>query len=77
MHIDFYFTNPYCSWEKGLVEYTNKLIRQYVPKKEDFSQINQRKINQIIYDLNNRPRKKLGFNSPNYLFFNNIANRCT
>ena len=77
LHIDFYFTNPYCSWEKGLVEYTNKLIRQYVPKKEDFSQINQRKINQIIYDLNNRPRKKLGFNSPNYLFFNNIDNRCT
>ena len=31
-----YFAHPYCSWEKGLIEYTNKLYRQYIPKKSDF-----------------------------------------
>jgi IS30 family transposase len=43
----FFFTNPYSSWEKGLIENTNKLIRQYIPKKTNFDTINQQQIKEI------------------------------
>jgi IS30 family transposase len=43
----FFFTHPYASWEKGLIENTNKLIRQYIPKKTNFDTINQQQIKEI------------------------------
>jgi IS30 family transposase len=58
---EFYFTHPYSAWEKGLVENVNGLIRQYVPKKTDFSQISPEYIRMIEDRLNNRPRKSLGW----------------
>ena len=59
-----YFAHPYSSWERGLNENTNGLIRQYLPKKTNFENISEREIQRIIGQLNLRPRKKLGFASP-------------
>ena len=56
---NFFFTHPYSSWEKGLIENTNKLIRQYIPKKSNFDSINQQNIKKIQYKINSRPRKNL------------------
>lgn len=64
-----YFAHPYCSWEKGLIEYTNKLYRQYIPKGVDFDNYTEEQIKQIQYKINARPRKKLGFKSPVQTFF--------
>lgn len=68
-----YFTDPYCSWQKGAVEYTNKLIRQYIPKGANFNDFSQHKISNIAKKLNLRPRKKLGFLTPKEVFFKNLS----
>jgi IS30 family transposase len=64
LNAQFFFAHPYSSWERGLNEYTNKLIRQYIPKKSSFDNINQQFINDINLKLNMRPRKKLMYDSP-------------
>ena len=56
----FFFAHPYASWERGLNENTNGLIRQYFPKHRDFTTITQGEINHVMDKLNNRPRKCLG-----------------
>jgi transposase, IS30 family len=66
---DFYFAHPYSSWERGLNENTNGLVRQYFPKKSDFSKITGRQIKKAVERLNNRPRKTLGYKTPNEVFF--------
>jgi len=63
--IDTYFCDPYCSWQKGGVENLNKLIRQYFPKKTDFSKITEEEIYEVQEKLNNRPRKSLNYRTPN------------
>jgi IS30 family transposase len=65
----FYFAHPYASWERGLNENTNGLVRQYFPKKSKFSKITDKQINQVVIRLNNRPRKTLGYKTPNEVFF--------
>jgi len=65
----FYFIHPFSSWERGLNENTNGLIRQYFPKKHDFTTITQKQIEKVMNKLNNRPRKCLGFKTPNEVFF--------
>lgn len=67
-----YFAHPYCSWEKGLIEYTNKLYRQYIPKKSDFKDFKDNKIKEYQYKINARPRKKLGFRTPLETFYLNL-----
>lgn len=62
--IAFYFTHPYSSWEKGTNENTNGLIRQYFPKGTDFNKISDEVIRDVEDELNNRPRKCLGFKKP-------------
>lgn len=68
LNADFYFAHPYASWERGLNENTNGLIRQYFPKNRDFTTITQKEINQVMIKLNNRPRKCLGIKTPNQVF---------
>jgi len=65
----FYFAHPYASWERGLNENTNGLIRQYFPKKHDFTTITEYQVERVMDKLNNRPRKCLGFKTPNEVFF--------
>ncbi len=69
----FYFANPYASWERGLNEYTNKLIRQYIPKGTDFNTITHKQIKSIQHKLNRRPREKLNFETPKNLFYKFVA----
>jgi IS30 family transposase len=64
LEADFFFAHPYSSWERGLNEYTNKLIRQYIPKKSDFHNYNNQYINMINMRINSRPRKKLEYRTP-------------
>ena len=68
LNAKFYFAHPYASWERGLNENTNGLIRQYFPKKRDFKTITQKEINRVMDKLNNRPRKCLGIKTPNQVF---------
>jgi transposase, IS30 family len=69
LQTDIYFAHPYASWERGLNENTNGLIRQYFPKKSDFSKITYQDLQRVAGRLNNRPRKTLGFRTPNEVFF--------
>ena len=66
---DYYFCHPYSSWERGLNEYTNGLIRQYIPKGTSFKNITQEYIQMIEDKLNNRPRKALNWLTPNEAFY--------
>lgn len=59
-----YFTHPYHSWEKGLVENTNRWIRCFVPKRRDIESVTEEEIREILSFLNNRPREVLGFRIP-------------
>ena len=64
-----YFAHPYASWERGLNENTNGLVRQYFPKKYDFARITDQDLQRVEDLLNNRPRKTLGYRTPNEVFF--------
>jgi transposase, IS30 family len=59
-----YFTHPYHSWEKGLVENTNRWIRCFVPKRRDIASVTQEELDAIHAFLNDRPRECIGFRSP-------------
>ena len=69
LECDYYFCHPYSSWERGLGEYTNGLVRQYIPKGTSFENITRKEIKMIEDKLNNRPRKSLGWRTPNEVFF--------
>lgn len=64
-----YFADPYSSWQKGAIENTNKLIRQYIPKGANFDDYTDEQILQIQYKINRRPREKLHFSTPKDCFF--------
>lgn len=66
--ISFYFADPYKSWQRGSNENLNGLIRQYIPKSSDFDQYDEQYIKFVEDQLNDRPRKRLGFLSPNLIF---------
>lgn len=68
LQAEFYFAHPYASWERGTNENTNGLIRQYFPKNRDFTTITQQEIDRTMERLNNRPRKRLGYQTPNQVF---------
>ncbi len=65
----YYFCHPYSSWERGLNEYTNGLIRQYILKGTSFENITPAYIKMIEDKLNNRPRKSLNWRTPNEVFY--------
>jgi len=59
-----YFADPYCSWQRGLNENTNGLLRQYWPKSTDFKKVSSLEVEDVIVQLNDRPRKKLQYQTP-------------
>ncbi len=69
LEIDTYFTNPYCSWEKGQIENMNKLIRQYLPKNQHLNNVKDKLIKNIQIKINNRPRKGINYVRPFQLFY--------
>lgn len=62
--VPIYFATPYHSWERGTNENTNGLIRQYLPKRTSMKNVTQARCNKIAEILNNRPRKRYGFETP-------------
>ena len=66
---NYYFCHPYSSWERGLNEYTNGLIRQYFPKGSSFKNISAKNIQEVEDKLNHRPRKTLGWRTPYEVFY--------
>ena len=69
LQIKVYFADPYSAWQRGLNENTNGLIRQYVPKASDVRILTDEQIEHIMDRLNNRPRKSLGYLTPNEVFY--------
>lgn len=68
LNIDFYFAHPYSSWERGLNENFNGLLRQYIPKGSDLRRVTNEDVRQAEQRLNLRPRKCLGFKQPEVIF---------
>jgi len=68
LDLKYYFCDPYSSWQRGLNEHTNGLIRQYIPKKSSFENISQEEIVTIANKINHRPRKSLGYKTPFEVF---------
>ncbi len=64
LNAPIYFTHPYHSWEKGLVENTNRWIRCFVPKRRDIGTVTEEEIHEVLSFLNDRPREVIGFLSP-------------
>ncbi len=73
LDLNFYFAHPYSSWERGLSEYTNKLIRQYVPKKSIFKNYTHEYIADVQRKINRRPRENLDFDDPKSIFYNLVT----
>ena len=71
--VQVYFTDSYSSWQKGAVENTNKLVRQYIPKGTDISTITDAFVMKIQKKINARPREKLKFSTPKDEFFKYCA----
>lgn len=67
--IKTYFADPYSSWQRGSNEYHNSLLRRYFPKKTDFEKVTQEEINDCLWEINNTPRKCLGYFTPFEVFF--------
>ena len=63
-----YFADPYSSWQRGGNENANLWIRYYFPKKTDFSTITEEELKDVEWELNNRPRKRLNFRTPQEVF---------
>ena len=70
--IETYFAHPYHSWERGLNENTNGLIRQYLPKGKPFNEKTEKEIKEIEIKLNRRPRKTLEFSTPTEFYNENF-----
>jgi transposase, IS30 family len=64
-----YFAHPYCSWERGLNENHNGLLRQYFPKYMSLAEVEQSQVDAAVYALNHRPRKCLGWRTPHEVFY--------
>jgi IS30 family transposase len=59
-----YFADPYSSWQRGTNENTNGLLRRYLPKKTSFQSLTQQELDDIVWEINNRPRKVLHYKTP-------------
>lgn len=70
---DVYFANPYSSWERGLNENTNGLLRQYFPKDTNLRLVTQKQVKHATDRLNTRPRKTLGFKTPGKLMLDHMT----
>jgi transposase, IS30 family len=68
-----YYADPYTAWQRGLNEHINGRIRQYLPKKKSFAGLTDEAVASILFAINNRPRKSLGWKSPVELFLTDLV----
>jgi IS30 family transposase len=73
LNADVYFSHPYHSWERGLNENSNGLLRQYFPKGMELIEVTQKQVQSAVDRLNHRPRKVLGFRTPFEVFFGKMV----
>lgn len=66
--LTIYFAHPYHSWERGTNENTNGLLRFYFPKSMSFAHLTQEALDLAVKELNTRPRKRLGYKTPEQVF---------
>lgn len=74
LNIEYFFAKPYHSWERGANENLNGLVRQYFQKKTNFDLIQQSQVKRAEEIVNNRPRKRYNYLTPNEVFVNAINN---
>jgi len=68
LSLDVYFADPYSSWQRGTNENSNGLVRRYLPKQTDFTSLSQSELDDIVDEINNRPRKVLAYKTPNEIY---------
>jgi IS30 family transposase len=71
--VDVYFCDPRSPWQRGTVENTNRLLRQYFPRGADFSLLSETDLDTVADELNNRPRKTHGYRTPAEVFNDLVA----
>ncbi len=67
--VQCYFANPYHSWERGLNEHNNGLIRQFFQKGTNFKIVKQQQVDEVVELINHRPRKSLDYRTPHEVFW--------
>lgn len=72
-----YFADPYSSWQRGTNEYHNGLLRRYLPRGTSFANLTQDELDDIVWEINNRPRKVLNFYTAEEIFNLNLGVRIT
>lgn len=70
--METYFADPYSSWQRGSNEYHNGLFRRYFPKGTDFKTVTQEEVDECVEEMNSRPRKCLGYFTPNEVFLGKL-----
>lgn len=70
-----YFADPYSSWQRGTNEYHNGLLRRYLPKGTDFDNLTQEELDDIVDEINSRPRKCLGYYTPKEVFLSELESQ--
>lgn len=75
LKMNTYFADPYSSWQRGTNEYGNGLLRRYLPKGTDFSHLSNEELDDILLEINTRPRKCLGFYTPLEVFRKHLTDR--
>jgi IS30 family transposase len=73
LDVEWYFAHPYSSYERGLNEHTNGLIRQFFPKGTNFRITKQEELEKVVDLINNRPRKSLDYRTPAEVFYEYIS----
>jgi IS30 family transposase len=68
LNCSFFFADAYASWQRGANENVNMLLRGYLPKRTPIDDLTQEELNDIAEELNNRPRKRHGFRTPNEMY---------
>ena len=72
LKVKTYFCDPYCAWQKSTNENTNGLLREYYPKGMDLSEVDENDLKETIKEMNNRPRKCIGFKTPKEALFEHL-----
>ncbi len=67
-----YFADPYSSWQRGTNEHGNWHLRYYFPKGTDFSRVSDEELQDVVWEINNRPRKILNYQTAEEVFNNNL-----
>lgn len=71
--VKVYFADPYSSWQRGANENCNMLLRGFLPRRHNIDKLTQEELDEIAEELNNRPRKRLGYKTPNEVYFEEVS----